>query len=268
MKKQKAFGKCIFCGCGNLSKEHFWPTWASELLGHSSPTGAHFDEFVVRTAKSVTLSHTRKERQGHASTKKMRVVCAECNNEWMSILESSVKGFVTLLILGRKVTLTPDMQRALMQWVTLKLMVAEQNRPTEAIWGQSQRSAFLNDRVIPVGLRVWIAQCYSDTWRNAYLRHAATLGKDVADRPRDGAKNSHATVFGIGEAFFLAMGSVAPNVDLGDFFEFDERLVPLWPSQDKNIEWPPSAPLTHDAANRVAMAFQGLMQHQNMIWQP
>lgn len=31
-RKSKLPGRCIFCGGGNLSKEHFWPEWASALL--------------------------------------------------------------------------------------------------------------------------------------------------------------------------------------------------------------------------------------------
>jgi hypothetical protein len=268
VKSPRLPGRCLFCGGGRLSKEHFWPQWASHLLGDKRVSGAYIEEFVVRTPKALPLSHTRKERPGQVTTKKLRVVCVKCNNEWMSVLESSVKAFVTPMILGQAVILSPVFQGLFAQWVTLKLMVAEQNRPTESIWHQSHRDAFLRARTIPSGMRIWIAQCYSDLWSNAYLRHASTLGKDRASRPTDSKKNSQASALGIGQLFVMAMASTAQNVDLGDFFSFDERITPIWPPSAKDIHWPPVAPLTHDQANRVAMSFDELMRHPNVVWEP
>ncbi len=269
MKIQKVPGRCLFCGGNGLSKEHFWPQWASDLLGPRATGAAYVEDFSVRTSKTgTTLSNTRKQRPGHVVTKKLRIVCAKCNNEWMSVLESSVKPFVAPMMRGESLSLGGELQHLFVQWVSLKLLVAEQNRPAESIWGQGDRDAFLRERTIPTGMTVWIAQCYSNFWRNAYLRHAAILGKERDARPADGRKNSQVTAFGIGELFVLAMASTANGVDLGSFFVFDERFLRIWPTSGEELRWPPPAPLTHELANQAAMAFEELVRDPRTLWIP
>jgi hypothetical protein len=43
--RNKPPGKCNFCGRGNLSKEHFWPEWASALLPRY-PDNRHVEQTV------------------------------------------------------------------------------------------------------------------------------------------------------------------------------------------------------------------------------
>jgi hypothetical protein len=45
---RKPAGKCIFCEAGNLSKEHFWPEWASALLPNY-PINQHVERLVTFT---------------------------------------------------------------------------------------------------------------------------------------------------------------------------------------------------------------------------
>jgi hypothetical protein len=268
MKAQKIPGRCLFCGGNRLSKEHIWPQWTSDLLPKAA-AGAHIEHFMVRTSKiGATLRQERKQRPGQVTTKKIRVVCVKCNNEWMSVLESSVKTFMPSMMLGHPITLSQESQQLFVQWVTLKLLVAEQNRPAESIWHQSDRDAFFRERTIPAGMTVWIAQCYSELWQNAYLRHAATFGMDRNARPADGRKNSQVTAFGIGQLFILAMASMAKGVDLGAFFSFDERFTAIWPATGRDLNWPPPAPITHDQANRASMAFEELVRHSRTLWIP
>lgn len=220
----------------------------------------------MRTGKTEVVSHARKERPGHITTKKIRVVCGSCNNGWMSTIESAVQSFATPMILGRSGVLNENQQTLLAQWATLKLMVVELNHRTEAVTTQAERFAFRESRDIPRGLRFWIAQCFSDVWCNAYFRHAATLGRDFASRPVDNRKNVHTAALGIGQLFFYAMGSAAEGVNLADLIQLGEQLVPLWPLPGGDLRWPPASAIGDREANRIAMVFDVLMRDPRVIW--
>ena len=69
-------GSCIFCGKGDLSKAHIFPDWLGRELGdwvgrHVEEIGV-FKTFVPRMSVPVD---SRRERQGHSGTRKVRKVC-------------------------------------------------------------------------------------------------------------------------------------------------------------------------------------------------
>ena len=66
----KPAGTCIFCGAGNLSKEHFWPDWALSLLPNY-PINQHVERILTFT-QMTELKEAPKTRTkpGHAWTKK------------------------------------------------------------------------------------------------------------------------------------------------------------------------------------------------------
>ncbi len=267
--KQKVPGKCIFCGLGNLSKEHFWPQWTASVLRATSSSGPYRQELVVRENKTHVVSHHRKERPGHVTTLKVRAVCANCNSEWMSAIETAAQPILTPMMLGKRLSLSPEMQIALVQWITLKLMVGEQTNQPDAIFRQSELAAFRMSRTIPSHLRVWITQCFSDTWCNAYMRHAVTFAPpNFVKRPPVDKKNSYATVFGIGQLFIFSMGTTYDGLDLLDHFKIGDELKPLWPLAGVLIQWPPDSAINDTGASRIGMAFDALMKDPRTLWHP
>src|ERR1035437_6614904 len=93
--RSKPPGKCIFCGRRNLSKEHFWPEWASALLPRY-PDNRHVEHLFTVTEKTKLVRPPEvRSRQGHSWTKRLRAVCSECNNGWMSVLENVAKPILT-----------------------------------------------------------------------------------------------------------------------------------------------------------------------------
>jgi len=142
-------GRCIFCGGGAvpgnpMSREHLWSDWmtAAKLLPHG---GEHVEvRNVILGSARISVRSLTRTRQGEASTKKRRTVCQRCNNGWMSDLEESVQPILTPLIKGEKITLFPTMLLTLMQWLTLKVLVAEHNfymgHPADPIFDQAVRT--------------------------------------------------------------------------------------------------------------------------------
>jgi hypothetical protein len=261
--RHKIAGKCIFCGLGNLSKEHIWPQWAAAMLRTNS--GPYGRELIVNTAGHKTIRHDKKERPGHITTVKVRAVCAKCNNEWMSAIEVAAKPVAIPMMLGKPLTLDRTMQTALVNWLVLKLMVMEQTNRSDATFSSHDREQFLVNRTVPAYVRIWITQCFSNVWCNAYLRHAATLGSTLSDRPKDDKKNSFATAFGIGELFVFAIGTTATDVDLAGFFELGDELKQLWPLVQDLLKWPPDCAINDAGATRVTGLFGALMRHPRTL---
>ena len=124
-KKQRQ-RRCIFCGEGNLSKEHFWPEWAASLLP-SYLINQHEERSFTISNKTIMNPPKIRTKSGNAWTKKIRVVCETCNNGWMSQLEASAKPLLTPLIAGRPCIISESTAQIIAKWITLKVLVAENN---------------------------------------------------------------------------------------------------------------------------------------------
>lgn len=210
-------GRCIFCAkVGSLSKEHLWSEWTHELVRLPTAQHAHAWTHVVGSKTHGEISRTTKDRQGHITTKQLRVVCKTCNETWMSQIEEAAKPILIPLILGRAGRLDQEVQAKLATWVTLKVMVAEQNKREEAVFSEEERNLFMRERAIPSGVSIWIARCFSPLWRNAFLRcsgqlaFSATLPPTVI--PTTERKNVQTSAFGIGELFVYTMISRAEGI--------------------------------------------------------
>jgi hypothetical protein len=120
-------GKCIFCGGGDLRKEHIWSQWIHQLLGTSGATTRIEFKWVISPSEHRPKLVTRKERQGQVATKKLRVVCTACNNEWMSGIENTSESILTPLIIGKECKLDIISQKMIAIWVALKILTIEHN---------------------------------------------------------------------------------------------------------------------------------------------
>ena len=264
----KAPGKCIFCAKhGGLSKEHIWPDWSAELFTKTSAP-AH-EEFMIRFTEKVKLVEPPKiqSRQGGVTTKKLRVVCQDCNNGWMSSLEDAARSVLTTLMLGKPTAIKRGDQELLAQWIAVKVMVSEQNVPSDAISRQEDRTAMMLHRKIPPYLSVWIAHCLSQKWESAYLRHAGTMGNTPVPPP-NARKNVQSCAFGFKHLFVYTLGSTADGLDLNEYISIDRRIPKLWPFQGEPITWPTVITLNDRYADEMATALDRLIKSPRMLWRP
>lgn len=163
-------GRCIFCGKGDLTKQHLFPQWLQQIAAAAGPN--HAIEFsgevmhpdgILRTHKSETV------RQGPTHTAKLRVVCRRCNNEWMSRLEERVKPLVTALVTGSPTTITRTQRKNLAAWITMVAAVSEYYSPKAVILPQVFRTRFMNTQAPSRALSVWIGN-YSGKQMHMSLR--------------------------------------------------------------------------------------------------
>ena len=229
----KPAGKCIFCGNGNLSKEHIWPEWANPyIVKHSSKQ--RVEHFYTIDSDKVPKKLIYKTQQGDVTTKKLRLVCTACNNGWMSQIENKAKPNLLHLIEGSQTMLSQEGQDRIARWVSLKLMIMEHTEPAAIISTKECMEVFKVDWSPPIGMHIWAGDCGQAHWVSAFFRTAATVTDSPLNIPPiepDGTrrKNAHYVTFGIGRAFFFVFyttnltvepvfhfNSVVPQTDMAD----------------------------------------------------
>src|SRR4051794_2751172 len=100
---------CIFCGGTPVTAEHVWPNWARRKL----PQDVVAEHTVIAETPDGTTSDTFRQR---VFEQRVKVVCGECNNGWMSRLEQTNKPFLESALDGRGRALHCDGQRSLAAW--------------------------------------------------------------------------------------------------------------------------------------------------------
>lgn len=115
---------CMFCHCDGqpLTREHVYPDWLSKL----------FDPNLVGT-NEVKGENINRVWQGAVFQQKVKLVCAECNNGWMSSVEGGVKDLLTSLAFTHdRHTLSKEDQRKLSLWVQKTVLVINKSLGSES----------------------------------------------------------------------------------------------------------------------------------------
>jgi hypothetical protein len=244
-----------------LTKEHFWPDWAGELLGTTN-TVNRMEELWARSPLSGGRLLARKERPGPTHKKKIRKVCRTCNNGWMSALEDDCKPILTPLILDQSYVMDARSQRLLARWIMLKVFIGEWNDPENVVSTPEMRENFKNSAKMPPNLSIWIAQCGKDGWEAAYVRNSHTISlAPIEKAKRPVGRNIQCVTFGIGGLLIHARHIMIDGVGI-DINRVEERLIfPLWPCLGAPINWPPNRRLAHWEVAGIADAI-GWLQRQ------
>lgn len=106
---------CIFCSREGqkLTLEHAYPHWLSGLF--SKP---------LKATNEVSGGNVNRVWQGRVFQHKVKLVCGDCNNGWMSALEGEAKPLLTSLVLthdGR--TFSREDQRIISLWAQKTVLV-------------------------------------------------------------------------------------------------------------------------------------------------
>lgn len=262
--------KCIFCGRGGLTREHIWPDWAADLLPDAVGSEV-YRQTLYPTDPAGARTDYRRPRQGGVKKHKVQAVCGQCNNGWMSVLETDAKPMLAAMIEGRAFSVLADGLDILRAWITLKVMVAEHDSLGLAAIPAAEKQAFAERREIPSGLSVRVYWCGEPAWRTHYRRHATTLLSQPPPPDFDPTvKNVKTVVLGIGDALFVGLYR-RPEVHLS--LEGDERYtLALLPPEAGPAVWPPARRLTAAGAAHVSEVFDRLLKGPTVKhindWQP
>ena len=220
VNKKGIVGQCIFCNYfGKLSKEDFWPKWLrkhipSPIKSKGSSTTFHSTSVrdVVRNTP-ITIS-TRGVLSGkrHPSSGVLQVVCAECNNNWMSVITNSAKNSLLKIIHDKWDDLNETDIKCLASWSTLFTMVVEFSNPALVSTTLEERRYFKETRTPGDHWQIYAGRFDGNRWRTTFWhRSVGFYLKEVWLQSPNGIPlscNFQATTFCIGKGFFHTVRTI------------------------------------------------------------
>jgi hypothetical protein len=267
-------GKCIFCQRQPpdvpMSKEHLFGDWLRELFPRNDATTHMLGvlEWIGAPFRSKPTERIKPSAQGHSGSKKVRHVCKECNEGWLSEkVESAAKPILTSVLRGDVVEIDEDMQRIIATWAAKTVMVAEYVHPHKAVIPQGERTWLKENLSPPAGWTIWIGTYDGIFWRDLSVQqHAGTLTIPTVNNGDPSIHYLESTVIGMGRLMFFVASSSWPR--LRQIIETvgsprPPILVQIWPIVHSRILWPRTPSLTDSDANQMLGAYSNqILSHR------
>jgi hypothetical protein len=245
---------CIFCGRPGLTHEHVWPDWLKQYIPK---------DMTDYTALTATIHPThselrRKKQPGDIRSRRLRIVCKECNNGWMSRLQENAKPSLLHLVQGEVTAFDVPTQSLLSSSVAMFVMVAEYFDPYKVTTSQEQRTyLFENGRAPSSNWRIWIGDYQRSKWVGHLAHFAVPISSpeyvpEIMDNglPRP---NTQTMTFVVGRLYVHVASSMTDIFENWRLYRTD-LLAQIWPIQRNIIGWPLKAMTDRDADN-IAAAF-------------
>ena len=228
---------CIFCGAAELTKEHIFPRWLAAVL---TPAVVGKNVTSERTQRSAHRKGRQEWSAGDVAGFTARLVCASCNNGWMSDLETRVQPVLSTMIAGHPTTLAPAAQLDLAAWTAMKAFVVEF---ALAIGGDIVATAAdrrgLMDARHPLGaVPVRLGAVERDGIPNSVRRIVYNVGSD-------GSQHGLAacTTFTLGCAVLQVSYGLGILINWLQTSEPRPDYLPMNPPCPRDIVWPPTTVL-------------------------
>lgn len=252
---------CVFCGrVVPLTREHLWGKQLNDVLPDLGP-GEHI--FGLTGDPGSWFFQNRP-----AFRRAVKIVCADCNNGWMSRLDKKARALYEPMMRGdRRVTLQPADQQVLAFWIAKTAMTMQSSHPTrypDAI-PSSQYSELCKEQRPPLLSQIWIGGCTHDD-RPAYLPKPLVGRVRITPltrwRPDDIAADeptlkSYSVAMSMGNLAMVMFGHQYANSHAQLLWkeEMGEALVQIWPSSGGPVEWPGKYGIGYAAFNRLTEVF-------------
>jgi hypothetical protein len=234
--------ECIFCGeDGKASTEHVIPKWTDPVLLRLPTTGVNpWGRLMThRFTPSEGNETGAREWESDGPSLTTASVCQQCNNGWLSELESAASPLVGPLLLGEPKDLTAEQQTVVAHWsyktvLLLQMIRAKKDRP---IPPRRFREVFELGRP-PADVRIWLGL---PSGNNA-MHEASTAINLANDRH---AVPGFFTALAIGRLLILCAGRLQSGREqLRIGHDTDPRIaVEIWPASLRAKRWPPPKPL-------------------------
>lgn len=229
---------CMFCGDKVSSVEDVWPLWLMKLFPVSDEASI-YREIGARTPKEWKTPKPRL---------RIKRLCKECNNGWMSRLESVTKPLFESILNQQLIAIEPSDQVILARWAVKTAMVldtVDSNRTW--FYDETEKLRMRETQTIPERTSVWIAK--SVNYPNIY-----SAAKDLWTSPNNTGVHAFVTTMGFG-SLALQVVSIKPpakipankaiTYDVSDG-PWDQTLVQVWPVNKNPLTWPPKYGLNNE----------------------
>lgn len=164
-------------------------------------------------------------------------VCSECNQHWMSDIETNSRDLVLPLVQGKSAVLGEVEQRTLATWCFMKLISLELGRSAEQLptYPPPVYQGFYAFKHPPTGCLISIGFREMPEIPPSFVWWRSQAGEQAV--PGVGPVPSYRTILSIGHLVVDVIGVLHAGAKL--LTEQDERFVPIWPIESETIEWPP-----------------------------
>jgi hypothetical protein len=187
----------------NVTDEHIIPVWIKkmfpQLVKHFRYRGGRHEGGLLKRNLRV--------RRGNAFTAKVRKVCSDCNNGWMSNLEGRAKPILVPLFRGEQFTLEAEAQSILAGWIAKTTIAADTFYPESSATSPGDRTLVMTTRRAPENWKIWLARHSNAEWV-AGLLHVGKAVHRAADYERlKNNMNTQSTTIGIWKLLIHAFSS-------------------------------------------------------------
>lgn len=229
---------CAFC-CyeGTLTGEHLWSAWISKLLAGKT-RGYDFSH--------KNSSGRLQEWQQPTLDQKTKIVCAPCNNGWMSDLETETASLLSNVIRDdAALSLLPRGVTTLAAFAFKNVVVGSFMANECAFFSSVVRQHFRERREVPKGVQMWLAgfkgkRIYGGRWSAYFVK------------PSEGAFYGqiefYVFTYAAGRLAFQLVaarwtdvrraGAKPPELVPAEFWE--PAVTQFWPQDGFPVSWPPS----------------------------
>jgi hypothetical protein len=217
--------ECLFCQNLADSNEDMFPRWILKTLKTKELTFRQIGTKPPRITKSPRV--------------KIKSVCQQCNNRWMSNLENQSKPTIEKMLENIPSSLTTSQQTLLSQWAVKTAIILDSVESHVRFYLKDECEKFKASKDIPRETAVWLG-------RFTERRHSA-FGSSFSVYQNDVAPISHGCVATIlvGHLIFHILTIrtsptyVKPIRIADGLARRDELLIRVWPAQTNDINWPP-----------------------------
>ncbi len=258
--------RCIFCNeYGQMTKEHIWPDWLGNMFLKTGKEKHTFGSITEQQFKR--LSDDTFERSGHLTSLKLRVVCADCNNTWMSRVEAKVKPLLLDLIGTRSINLDATRQELLARWIAMKVITGEHGERKQDIHvtPTADRLRLRSNAEIPPYFSIYLG--WQTTEHNsAWVRQSWTMAfssEGPSPKLEGRSKNCQTVSILFGPLMVFVLTVRLDDFRAEEFFRFGS-LAQIWPRKNETIAWPPMRPLTRAEMSKVAWISDELKRGPNI----
>jgi len=223
-------GTCIFCGTtGKMTKEHIFPKWLQLHLGvKKDPLEISFYSEKPETVRTLTYN-----------THVNRNVCAECNNGWMSRLETEAKPILLSLIDNNISHKFSDEQvHTLGLWIFKTVLTLHDVNPhPKRIPSRHYELAY--KRTAPANFFITLARLKEQQKHPSWIQDVNWVGLPQSyyqnNETNEKIKTSYRVVIGFGH---FAASIIYLPLDV-KWFRYEDGIQFIHPYK-KIISWPPS----------------------------
>jgi hypothetical protein len=245
-------GACIFCNGRPLTKEHVLSDWIGALVRTAM---VNYDS-VETDIGAGGVNSTPSKRSGHPVSRRVRCVCQNCNNGWMSGIVDAAKPVLIPLIRGNPFRLAAAARSKLAAWIATSVIVSEFENREHVTIPRHHRDWLWTTHTAPPDWKIWLGDYKRGTWLPHWLHHRFSVtGPD--ERPpakgEEGPLNTQTTTYVVGQLYVHVISSAVSGGALDWQFQGRDRAIlrPIWPDSPYGFAWPPPTMNDRDA-DRIA----------------